>query len=314
MISHFPKPGVPARYWLRAGTGSIFKVLHAMAQSGDFNSEGLGHIRESRDLHKERELRYYLASLYLLLNQVEAADELLGGHKAGDEMKRYCGLLNHCRRHALPMPSLTVRQEQALANIEERLRQESSLAHRIEQAGGVSVVGNAPASQLLSQRNDLCTFYFNGYRKNPAIEGIASVHVVTPSWRDYSGIESDALLLSGNNIFYRRSRVWERFVQVGCIAAIYTSPRVLWASLSSTLGASPSAGLLTLSWVNEMLRSGDLAGRRLDSHVEGFSLVKPDINHNYNSQTLSARHNWDLEPQLAAALVTSLHERTGLSG
>lgn len=306
MTFTLPKSVVPVKYWLRAESGEIFRSLNGMARSGNYSSEVLGQIRESRNLRKERELRYYLASLYLLIDQIESANELLESLKAGEEMKRYYALLNHCRKFALPMPSLNHRQEQALLNIDGRLRVGSSLAHRIEQAGGFSIVGNAPMSQPLSARDDLCTFYFNDYRKNPAIDSIASVHVVTPSWRDFSVVESDALLLSGNNILFRRSRVWERFDQVGCVAAIYTAPRALWASLTVTLGASPTAGLLVLNWVNDLLHTDDLTGKKLEGHVEGFSCVKPHTNHVYNNEKLSSTHNWDLEPQLAESLVYSL--------
>jgi hypothetical protein len=276
-----------------------------MVRTGNLSVEQLHRIRANGCTKKDRELAYYLSSLYLLLDAKEAANEVLSGIKPGAEMCRYFAVLQHCYAQALPMPGLNLKQEQALANITAKCRPESHLLQRIEQAGGFSVVGNAPVGRVVSKRNDLCTFYFNHYLKNAAIEGIASVHVVTPSWRDLSGVRSDALLISGNAIFHRRSRVWERFHQMGCVNAIYTVPVPYWAELFAALSASPTAGLLVLHWLSKLV-GANRSGPALAGHVAGFSPDKPSANHNYNREKLSPRHNWVLEPQLVERIVESL--------
>lgn len=297
------------RWFRHRSAGEALGLLQKMAQTGDYTLNQLEAIRLNTELRKDRELTYSLSSLYLQLGQIETVDDLLRGHSPGAEMKRYFSVLRYSANQCLPMPQLSRRQELALGNIDDRLRGQQGLIHRVEQAGGFSVVGNAPTTVVLSARDDLCTFYFNAYGRNPGINGVASVHVVSPSWKNFADIESDAVLLSGNSIFHRRSKVWERFAQIGCINSIYLAPREVWVTLYSTLGGSPTAGLLVLSWLSTLLRSGNLNASNLDGHVAGFSLQTPAVNHSFNSDSLSARHNWALEPQLVEQTLYRLRHR-----
>jgi len=309
VISLFPTKVVSAKHWLKAGSGDVYAALQEMARTGEYNCYQLDQVLASGVVKKDRELQYALASLYMQLRIDDVAVDLLKRCGVGREMKHYFAVLNYAHNHSLAIPSLTAKQEHALRNINDRLRCHNSLIHRIEQAGGFSVVGNAPDDSPGSSYDGLCTFYFNHYRKNPSLEGVASVHVVTPSWTDFSNIQSDAVLLSGNSIFHRRSSVWERFTKTGCISSIYTVPREVWAGLYTALGTSPSAGLLVLSWLSELLRSEELEAKSLQGHVNGFSLNSPTVNHSFDNAVLSSAHNWTLEPQMVEQVINRLRYR-----
>lgn len=311
MVTLLRKPALPAKYWLRANAGSVFRTLHAMGGSGAFSRTQLDRIRTSRSVAKERELRYYLASLYLSLGEHDAACELLPKASAARAMKRYCAVLSLARHNNLPIPVLSTNQELAVGNIESRLQSHRVLIAKVQQAGGFAVVGNAPAGQCHQSFDGLCTFYFNHYLRNPAIAGTASVHVVTPAWQEISGISSETLLLTGHSIFHRRSRVWERFSHTGAIREIVTVPRALWASWCNTLSASPTAGLLVLDWLSGALNSGELHGQQLQGYVAGFSTDTPVNNHSFDSEKLSARHNWALEPRCISQVIDQLAVSVG---
>ncbi len=308
MLSVLPRTGLPVKYWFRATPTVIFNHLHEIARNGRVTLAELDQIRLGNGVRKERELLYYLASLYLLINEDHIAGELLAGVRAGSAMKRYFAVLNHCRRQSLPMPGLSRRQQQTLDCLDNRLSGQPDLVAHINRSGGFSVVGNAPVAHVPEHRENLCTFYFNQYQKNSAIRGVASVHVVTPSWQNYTHVQSEAVMLSGNSIFHRRSRVWERFADATHIAAIYTPPATLWADLSVKLGTSPTAGLLLLTWVENLVDSGVLNKDGLQGYIDGFSVTRPLVNHSYDDEAVSSRHNWALEPDLVCGVIERFSE------
>jgi|GEM_PF-7116748 len=147
--------------------------------------------------------------------------------------------------------------------------------------------------------------YFNDYKKNTRISSNATIHVVTPSWDMQGGSSSSALCITGNDIFYRRSRVWQRFISNRDCKSLYTLPKSLWASLYRELGTSPSAGLLILALM------ADISARhphKLSGYVAGFSSGRPATNHQYDSTPASKRHNWEHETIIRKRIVEKLRQ------
>ncbi len=293
---------------LRPESKAVFSRLNQLATTGDYNVEMLHRIRESNGVNQCRETVYYLASLYLQSGETDAAHELLAGFTtASKNMTRYFHVLSYSKRHGLAVPRLSRNENACLKFLDGVLNPVSiSFESAIVKSGGFSVVGNAPGGvlQYNGGGSGLGTrVYFNSYQNNNRITDIASVHVVTPSWNKRLTIDADTMCITGNDIFYRRSRVWRKLANEKNKEAIYTVPVGIWSSLYKELGCSPSAGVLMLAWIEAIAsrNTGVLKG-----YVAGFSSGQPLTNHSYDSVPASDRHNWEAETLIRDRLLASL--------
>ena len=306
------------RFVLQPDLYVLYRQLDTLAGSGNFNVEQLELIEAQAELTRNKTLRYYLASLYLQLDETSRAHDLLAGSgRASREMKRYFSVLSHSRRHGLPFPKLDKDEESCIDYLDGVI---SSAQKMFDQYvigyHGFSIVGNAPGDGSGIPVSDHARFYFNDYQKNTRIEDNASVHVVTPSWRQDTVARSDALCISGNNIFHRRSKVWKKFIHQKHFKAIYTLPRSLWSQLCTELDSKPSAGILMLTFIAESISlasendtSGSRLGSGLKGYIAGFSNDdKSGVNHSYDQEPASSRHNWSSEARLFNQNVGLLRE------
>lgn len=270
----------------------LYRQLDELAAGGDFDKELLDHLRISAERAKSRVVVYYLASLYLQLGEESVAHGLLASLRgASSSMKKFFHVLSYCYRLQLPVPKLTAQELSCIDYLDRSISSVKEVEQQVLDKGGFSIVGNAPGA-VRAGLPDACKFYFNSYQRNSSIKGKATIHVVTPSWKAPDTDHSSCLCITGNSIFHRKSRVWQKFINEGNYPAIYTVPRALWRSLRVELGTSPSAGLLIVALVAE------IAARHpqvLKGHVAGFSFSEPDVNHEYDSEPASARHNWTAE-------------------
>ncbi len=288
---------------------ALFMQLERLAKSGDYDLATLRRIHIAPGVIGNKTLSYYLASLYLHLGEEgQASDLLVSCGRAGREMKQYCRVLMFCQRNQLPTPSLTVAEQGCLEYLNRVLNPALlTIDHLIGQHGGFSIVGNAPGAQTVRGNPASCKLYFNNYLKNPRIPDIATVHVVTPSWQIDASIPSECLCITGNDIFYRRSRVWRKFIKYQQFKAVYTLPQVLWSDLVVQLGGfSPSAGLLLLSYLSQQI-SLNQSMSKVNGYVAGFSSGQTKINHSYDSEPASDSHNWAVESDLFQRVVDSLN-------
>jgi len=261
------------------------KQLHAVASSGYFDLALLHDIREKLGSDAPKSLRYYLSSLYLQVGDCSSATAVLKYcGRASNEMKKYCRVLIHCRQQGLPVPRLS-RSEHLCLDYLERV---------VNPYDGLLICGNAPSETKIDCPQSWCRIYFNDYRKNPAIDDLATIHVVTPSWDKLNAEPSVYLCITGNDIFYRRSNVWKRFMACQSFESIFTVPKAQWSDLMTNLGSSPSAGLLILGYVEDLFAKG-LIDVDMPVMVAGYSKGKNGANHSYDSVPASSRHNWAAE-------------------
>lgn len=288
---------------LRPDAGKIFRQLDAMAVSGDYDVERLQQLQDSNAAYACRESAYYLASLFLHSRDNKAADNLLTGFStASSAMKRYYHVLAYARRCGYPVPRLNPGEARCLDFLEATLNPASAtLESVVLHSGGFTVAGNAPGAQF-KHAHDGTRFYFNNYKNNDRISKSASVHVVTPSFKESLLAKSNSVCITGNDCFYRRSRVWKKFTEVENCTAVYTLPAETWSDLYKELGTSPSAGLLVLFWLERLCRSNP---GMLKGYMAGFSDGYPESNHSYDAVPPSARHNWEAETVVRQQLVCS---------
>ncbi len=288
----------------QSGPSAIIAQLNDLALSGDFDIERLHRIRQDLAGSEEQEANYYLASLYLHLNDTVSANEFLGGRSfASATMKRYFHVLSHCRSNGFAIPRLSVAENKCIDYLESTVNPaDRSLEKAIVEHGGFTIAGNAPGDKF-SHRIQGLRIYFNNYRSNSRITEHASVHVVTPSWDRYMSSDASMLCITSNDIFYRRSKVWRRFKAHRSFHTILTPPLELWRSLHRELCCSPSAGLLLLAWIEHIAaRHSD----KLNGCVAGYSEGRPKLNHSYDSVQASASHNWVVETEIRHRLIASL--------
>ena len=289
----------------RPASRALLKQLDALAASGDYDVELLNKLWNSQEKTRTRAAVYYLASLYLQLGEKSVAKNLLSSLSGSSPvMKKFYQVLSFCRQSKLPIPELDAAESRCLDYLDTAINPSGkTIEQQLTLAGGFSIVGNAPGASLKSTPANCCKFYFNSYVKNSRITDVASIHVVTPSWQTDETVKSDSLCITGNSIFHRRSRVWRKFIANEDYSAIYTVPRSVWRSLYTELGTSPSAGLLIVSVVAE------IAARKPDTysgHIAGFSFGPPDVNHDYDLEPGSKRHNWNGEAVILRRLIGEL--------
>jgi hypothetical protein len=304
------------------------KQLQQMAYSGQFDCQTLDNL--SPALHRRSVGRvsrlYGLASLYLQLGDVDQANDVLTAcGKPTRAMNWYAMLMLHCRTTGRPYPSLSTADEKCLDILQQRYTgidsvqsdgMSSGLLNLFKTNGGFAVLGNAPAPQTAGQSadneeqvfpvTDDVVIGFNNYHLNKRITVVPKVHVVTPSVTPpSSSSDQDAdrhLIITGNAIFYRRSKVWRRFGTTS-YRAIHTFPRALWSSLHDQLQASPSAGLLMLACIDRYVDVTDKSGL-----IGGFSESVPVTNHSFDREPVSDAHNWPAELGLRKRILENLQQ------
>lgn len=300
--------------------GDSLRRLDWMAYSGTFDCQVLDEVAATivSDKGVNKGLAYYIASLYLQLGELERATDLLRlTGRATGEMKWFSMVLLHCHDVGLASPRLNNADKRCLHFLQEKYHTSilvDSACHPgldsiLQKKRDVVVIGNAPSEAVsrpgeFSISDDCVSFLFNSFHLNNRIDGDATVHVVTPSWRPEKRVRGSYLIMTGNSIFYRRSKVWRRFVEQPDYTGIYTVPRELWASLINDLQASPSAGLLVLSMLEKYV---DLSAKT--AFVGGFSDGVPVLNHSYDSEPLSASHNWEQEHQLRNRVLDNIRKK-----
>ena len=300
-------------------------MLDWMAYSGSFDATALDSLADALSgRSSSKGLVYYLASLYLQLGETDKVDGLLKTTgKASSEMKWFAMLILYCRCRGLPLPRLKRKDDQCLDYLEEKysgfenihlLQSGQSFVKQftrlLQSKKHFAVIGNAPVSasdpnNRFHLSDDCLSICFNNYHLNPRIEGQAIVHVVTPSWRSDGQVHGKHLIITGNSIFHRRSKVWRRFNDERSYIGIHTVPREIWSWLVEKLGASPSAGLLLLSYLARDLGISEKVGL-----VAGFSDHVPVQNHSYDSDPVSSAHNWIAEAALRRKILQSIGCKT----
>lgn len=278
-------------------TGSLVAQLNTIASSGNYDVAILDKLlqRASRRQWRDKAAKYYLASLYLHLEQPLVADEILKGcGRPGGEMKKYFAVLDYCRQQGLPLPELNARETRCIEYLSGALSMhDNALARYVESFGAFTVGGNSPLDNDIVAAAGDCLILFNHYAKNQRIQGKASVHVVTPSWQFEEADDISHLVITGNSIFHRRSNVWRRFMQCDTYQSVFTMPQSLWRELYARLEAPASAGLLMLAYLAEYATLSAVSGT-----VVGFSAGQPTQNHSYDNVPASTRHNWAEESLL----------------
>lgn len=284
--------------------------LDGLAGTGNFNGDILNSIRARCRGNANNSLRYYLASLYLQLEDTSSADALLDiQSSASREMKKFCRVLVYCRKRGFSVPSLSDDESDCLDYLERVVNPGGeSYAQVINRHAGVLVCGNAPGAKQIECPDSWCRIYFNDYSENPRIGDTATIHVVTPSWQKLQVSKSRYFCITGNDIFYRRSNVWKRFIDHRIFTAVFTMPKALWADLYDQLASPPSAGLLTLSYIESLVRQGAIS-TDLPVMVAGFSLNQTGVNHAYDSIPAAKRHNWAAEKAMYDGLLNKLKNR-----
>ncbi len=283
----------------------LAKHLKEIAGHGDFDVTVLDRI-DRKKLKKNKPLIYYVASLYLQLEEYcQARALLLTAGPASREMLRFCRVLLYCKKENLPLPELSCAQRDCL-NYLERVLDRVSLEQVISRHGGFLIAGNAPGDTTIQNDQNLCGIFFNGFKSNTRIQSPAMVHVVTPSWEfSTQSVAAENLIITGNDIFCRRSQVWQSFSMQSGYSAVSTVSNAIWVSLYRELGCSPSAGLLMIATVAELLSNGalsiDIKGR-----IAGFSTSNQSVNHDYDSEPASRRHNWPMEAEILNRYCTEL--------
>lgn len=300
--------------------------LQQMAYSGLFDCQSLDNL--SPALHRRSVGRvsrlYGLASLYLQLGAVDRANDVLKAcGKPTSSMHWYAMLMLHCRATGKPCPSLSVADEKCLNILQQRYTGIDSnqsdglppcLLNVFKESQGFAVLGNAPTpqtagsttvkeDQVFPVTNEV-VIGFNNYHLNNRITVVPNVHVVTPSVNPLAhSPDQDTdrhLIITGNAIFYRRSKVWRRLGTTP-YRAIHTFPRALWSSLLEQLQASPSAGLLMLACIDRFVDMTDKRGL-----IGGFSESVPVTNHSFDREPVSDAHNWHAELKMRKQLQENL--------
>lgn len=290
---------------IRPDTRALFRQLDGLAATAEYDTKLLDQFRNSNTVYRSRETVYYLASLYLHVGNTSAADELLSRFDtASVVMKRFFHVLAYSLRCHLPVPKLSTQEVRCVRFLEGKINPESdTLEQSVLKSGGFSVVGNAPGASFMSPHIGT-RFYFNSYANNRRISEDASIHVVTPSWNKKLTRNAGAICITGNDIFYRRSRVWQKFKNDYNYNAIFTVPANLWNSLYNELSTSPSAGLLILGMMNSI---AEKYPGRLSGYVAGFSSGMPEVNHQYDAVPASIRHDWEAEAVVRERLLYALN-------
>lgn len=290
---------------IRPATRALVKQLDGLAASGDFDLPLLDQLRELPEITGSRMAVYYLASLYLQSDEESAARQiLLSLNGSSSVMKKFYRVLSCSRRNNLAVPELSTVEKSCIEYLDAAVNPPAnSIEHQLSEAGGFSIVGNAPGTTVKNTPDEWCRFYFNSYLKNPAITDRASIHVVTPSWQTDETESDSSLCITGNSIFHRRSHVWRKFIDKKDHPAIYTVPRSLWRSLYLELGTSPSAGLLIAGLLAEITARKP---QTLSGYIAGFSFGISGSNHEYDAEPASSRHNWTGEAVVLKRLIGEL--------
>jgi len=304
--------------------GDQLRVLDSIAYSGCYDCETLDSIAASilsRPIWSKG-LAYYTASLYLQLGETDKASDLLRKTgRASREMKWFSMLMHHCLDNGLACPRLGSTDRQCLSYLAEKYSGiafknptvrgslPSGLFELFSASSSFAVLGNAPsvvkdAESKFSLPADCVSICFNNYRLNPRIVADADIHVVTPSWRSSDPSTARHLIITGNSIFYRRSKVWRRFAGRPNYTGIHTVPVHLWCALVQQLDASPSAGLLLLCYLNSCFNIGGKVGL-----IAGFSDEVPQQNHSYDHEPVSSAHNWSAEVRLRKTILEQIAKK-----
>jgi len=82
-------------------------------------------------------------------------------------------------------------------------------------------------------------------------------------------------------------------------------PKFLWQALYAELGTSPSAGLLIVGLVADIVARNPQA---FSGYIAGFSFGLPVANHDYDSEPPSKRHNWSGEAVILERLLGELEK------
>ena len=289
---------------LRPRLNRLFRQMDSFAKGSGYNISDLDKIRESSELCDNKETAYYLASLYLSIEEYSIANDLLSAFDcASGVMKKYFHVLSYSTIKNLPTPKLTKDESSCLEFLQTAVNPvNNTFESAVLGRGKFSLVGNAPGP-VFQQSHEGVHIYFNNYISNNRITEKAELHVVTPSWDIDLTNTADVICITGSNIFYRRSRVWQKFINNRNQTTIYTVPTHIWSSLYKELAASPSAGLLVLSWIENISSRNPQV---LTGHVAGFSYTNSSINHGYDAEPASSRHNWQMERVIRERIVESL--------
>lgn len=290
---------------------TLFKRLDLMAATGHYDVVQLDSmLAKLKSQDRDKSVSYYFASLYLHLDERQRAEQILGEcGKPGREMKKYFAVMNYSRLQELALPALDARELRCIEYLSDKLStDDNAIASVVESRGGFAVAGNAPGCNPIVLNGSDCIFLFNHYFKNQRLQSVPDVHVVTPSWSFDSPDIAHRLLITGNNIFHRRSSVWRQFIKHNHYQAVHTIPRRLWCSMYRELAAPASGGLLVLAYLAGCANLQNLRGT-----VAGFSATIPgqgDLqNHSYDKVVASSRHDWELESCLREGYLGVLREQ-----
>lgn len=322
---------------------ALLASLDHMAYTGSFDCQALGTISTSVSRRwMDKGGYYYIASLYLQLGEADKASDLLrSAGRPSAEMKYFLMVLQHSKTAGLPLPKLNCSELKCLQYLQQHYCDSVSIAgvgsenkcvtwqdncsglqDLFRSTDYFAVVGNAPYNRARTEsatesatasvaddnrivlKADCASVCFNNYAVNPRIVGDASIHVVTPSWHFDPPHPDQHLVITGNSVFYRRSRVWQKFLDCPRCAGIHTLPRSLWSGLVEELQASPSAGLLFLAFLDSHC---DLTNRH--GLIAGFSSNLPTQNHSYDEVPLSDRHDWIREIPMRQRIEKNIQQK-----
>ncbi|HEX5515661.1 MAG TPA: glycosyltransferase family 29 protein [Gammaproteobacteria bacterium] len=167
---------------------------------------------------------------------------------------------------------------------------------------GICVVGNAGILQGCGLGSEIdghgLVVRFNRFRSertSAADTGVRTdIWVRAPDFPGAAPVEADWIIVSGPDMRYRM-RHWQnvRDPQRPDVPVL-TVPLPVWRSLVAPLDAPPSAGLLVLAWLRQLL--GDWTG--ISAAGFGSAFVGQPYHHALPEQAPGRRHNWGAESSL----------------
>ena len=191
---------------------------------------------------------------------------------------------------------------QVLSNLfSQQLEWKSEFLNYIkEKAGDICIVGNA--SNLIKNEHGLkidkhsVVIRFNNYCSESGVQksigSSISVWVKSPSYITPKYIYGEGVswsIISGPDILYTMSN-WSDVIQhLNAGSKVLTPPLYLWNKLVKVLEAPPSAGILMIAWILEVLDDHN------DLNIAGFQLPCDSLEQYHHD---SPRHNWIKERNL----------------
>lgn len=199
-----------------------------------------------------------------------------------------------------------IKKECCLAKMyrqQEAWRNEFSVWLNVNRSGGICVVGNAASLRESGQGNlvdaHAVVVRFNKFKSEDTslldLGGRIDVWVMAPGYKGPVPTNVRWVIVTGPDVMFRLQDWRLPKIFLAAETPVLTVPLIIWREMVASLESPPSAGVLVLNWINNMIKGWD----GVMSVGIGTGLSKNGRYHIADRHHIAAsRHNWLREQNL----------------